>query len=305
MSRFRTTIIGSLPEFKHTKLEDKIKAAIDFQVKAGIDIISDGEQRSDMITYLASDLPGLELVDGKARVSRSIRAPEDPEQVGKVRDLITAKDYIKERGYNVGLKVSLTGPVTLGFTCALAGSGPYKGLSDEQLYRDLSTSLRTILGCLAKEDVMIQLDEPGLSAGFLRPSIAVPHIERAVEGIGPHRISLHVCGRLREDLFKHLLSIKGVTVLSLEFGGATENISLLRGLTQENKLFGVGCIKVRALKIDDVDSIDRVVNILRQVIDKIGTKCVKFVHPDCGLRNLDHDVAWKILNNMVEANKLL
>jgi 5-methyltetrahydropteroyltriglutamate--homocysteine methyltransferase len=304
MARFRTTVIGSLPEFEHNRLEDKIKAAVDFQVDVGIDIVSDGEQRSDMITYMASDLPGLKVVNGKARISGPIRAPDDLEEVGKVRDVIIAKDYINERGYNVGLKVSVTGPVTLGFACALAGLGPYKSLTDEQLYHDLSVSLRTILERLTKEDVMIQLDEPGLSAGFLRPSIAIPHIERALEGINPRSTSLHVCGKLRGELFDHLLSLKGVTALSLEFGGATENINLLEGLAlRAGKLIGVGCVKVRALNTEEVDSVERVVNVLRQVVNKIGPQRVKFVHPDCGLRNLNRNVAWKILNNLVEANK--
>lgn len=303
MACFTTTVIGSLPVFERTKLEDKIRAAVDFQVEAGIDIISDGEQRSDMITYLANDLPGLEVISGRARIHAPIEVPKDLEQVGKVRDLILAKEYVNERGYDVDLKISVTGPVTLGFTCALTGAGPYNGPTDERLYSDLSLSIGAILKRLSEESVMIQLDEPGLSAGFLRPSIAIPHIEHTLEGINPSRLSLHVCGKLRGDLFKHLIAIRGVTTLSLEFGGATENVNLLEGRLPSGKSIGVGCIRVKALNLEEVDSVERVTTTLRHVVNKIGSEGVKFIHPDCGLRNLSQGVARQILRNLVAASR--
>ncbi|MDD1664670.1 MAG: methionine synthase, partial [Methanomicrobiales archaeon] len=61
-----TTVVGSYPVVKSTSLRslmDPLKSAVETavadQLSAGIDIISDGQVRGDMITAFASRLPGV------------------------------------------------------------------------------------------------------------------------------------------------------------------------------------------------------------------------------------------------------
>ncbi|MBS7623013.1 hypothetical protein KEJ39_04985, partial [Candidatus Bathyarchaeota archaeon] len=53
----RKTVVGSFPRLPFG-IDQAIRAVIDLQLQAGMDIVSDGEQRADMITYF-KEIPGL------------------------------------------------------------------------------------------------------------------------------------------------------------------------------------------------------------------------------------------------------
>ena len=61
--RIKTTVIGSHPVVGDG--DEAVKAAVLDQIEAGIDIISDGQTRKDMIAYFADHIPGFKVEDGK------------------------------------------------------------------------------------------------------------------------------------------------------------------------------------------------------------------------------------------------
>jgi 5-methyltetrahydropteroyltriglutamate--homocysteine methyltransferase len=66
-----TTVIGSYP-LNYSELgPDAIKTAVSDQLEAGIDIISDGQTRCDMIEYFASAIDGYSYA-GKSFINGQI-----------------------------------------------------------------------------------------------------------------------------------------------------------------------------------------------------------------------------------------
>ena len=53
-----TTVVGSFPELD-SPLENALTEIVDFQLHYGISLITDGEQRSNMIQYF-EQIPGLQ-----------------------------------------------------------------------------------------------------------------------------------------------------------------------------------------------------------------------------------------------------
>ncbi|MGC8850525.1 MAG: hypothetical protein ACP5QI_08650, partial [Candidatus Bathyarchaeia archaeon] len=251
-----STVIGSLPRLSDD-LSSSIAMAVDLQLRYGIEIVSDGEQRTDMIGYF-SDLPGISLDEGGPCVAGRVRPPRDPSETFKIRDLKSALNHLRMRGFEAeGLKLSVTGPVTLAFTCAAKAvkTDAYRGIADPNLYLDVAEALNPIISEALAHGVLVQVDEPGVSAGYLNPKLAVEAVNAALKDVGGcgdglERLSLHVCGDLTRipDLLTHLLDVR-VGCLSLAFAGKVEEANRrlpLAALGERGRLLGVGCVSVGA-----------------------------------------------------------
>jgi len=300
-----STVIGSLPRLSGD-LASSIAMAVDLQLRHGIEVISDGEQRTDMIGYF-SDLPGLSPGKNGPYVAGRVRPPRDPSETFKIRDLKTALNHLGKGGFKAeGLKLSVTGPVTLAFTCAARAvkTDAYKGIGDPSLYLDVAEALNSIVSEALAHGVLVQIDEPGISAGYLNPKLAVEAVNTALKGIGDSRdtlekLSLHVCGDLTRipDLLTHLLNVR-VGCLSLAFAGRVEEANRrlpLQILCEKERLLGVGCVSVGAVEQDAVETVEEAARIVHLASSRIGLEKVRYVHPDCGLRSTPLQVAEKIL----------
>ena len=103
MNKVRASVIGSLPRLADN-LTSSIAYAVDLQLKHDIEVISDGEQRSDMIEY-STDLPGIASHNGRAYIHDKITVPQNPEKTFKILDLTIAQNYLKKIG-SVGILVT-------------------------------------------------------------------------------------------------------------------------------------------------------------------------------------------------------
>lgn len=301
-----STVIGSLPRLSDD-LASSIAMAVDLQLRHGIEIVSDGEQRSDMIGYFA-DLPGIALGQGRAHIVGQVKPPRDASETFKVKDLRTAQDHLRGKGLKADiLKLSVTGPVTLGFTCASQGikTEAYKNIADPNLYMDVAEALNPIILEALNREALVQIDEPGISAGYLNPSLAVEAVNTALKGIGEsksslERLSLHVCGDLTRipNLLAHLSNIN-VGTLSLAFAGDVEKANRNLPLTmigEKGKLLGVGCVPVDVAGRGRVETVEEAASIVDQISSEIGLERIRYIHPDCGLRSTPLHIAEKILD---------
>ena len=169
---FLTTVIGSFP-LKKLRLEDAIRWAVDLQLKHGIDLITDGEQRSDMISYFSS-FSGLGMTRQGPRIESRILPLENPRTYVKIRDWQFVRDYLAAKNRkDVKTKITITGPVTLGFSCAMNGLGPYSSVADARLYSDFADALNPLIAEIAKTGCYLQVDEPSLSARVMDSKEAV------------------------------------------------------------------------------------------------------------------------------------
>ena len=173
MKQLTRAVVGSFPSFDND-IETSILHIIDLQLKYGIEVISPGEQRYDMIAYFSEVLPGLKHEGSKSFIIGRIQPPEDLNKFEKFKDFKLVKNYLEQSGKTGKIKVTITGPITLGFTCAATlnphrgiSIEPYKNIIDTNLYEDVSNALQPIASEFQKKGAMVQIDEPGFSAGYI------------------------------------------------------------------------------------------------------------------------------------------
>ncbi len=305
----KKTVIGSFPRLP-LDIDEAIRAIVDLQLRTEMNIISDGEQRADMITYF-EEIPGLRRGTKGLVVDSKILPPPEPLDLAKTKDFILAKDYLRTLGReDVALKTAITGPITLGVTCAAAGLKYYSGLRDHRLYRDLSEALEPLISTLLKLGSYVQIDEPGLSAKYMEPAVALPILRDLFNHVNTSKkisgsLSIHVCGRLDKSL-KIVESLLGLNldVVSLAFSGPTErsNIDLLSEslLEGSGKHLGVGCTPVSITEKETVEGAEDIYKRIKEVCDKAGRKNVTYAHPDCGLKETPPEVSELILQRLSE-----
>ena len=261
----KSTVVGSFPvEVKEaTSTKDKllkalgaydafnesIKESIIAQLDAGVDIVSDGQVRGDMVSIFTEYIPGMKIVDGNTEIVSKIRKPI---QEISIKDLQYAKKVMKEYfNGNIpegkGVKGIITGPNTIVHSSRIQGF--YKNKEDAIL--DLAHSLKYEVDAIASkvEPVYIQIDEPFLSTGMVDMKTAREAISILKDGLDVP-LAMHVCGILK-DAFKDIARFN-VDILDFEFAGNNVNLGVLEenyNLISDKKI-GFGCVDSSVNTVD-------------------------------------------------------
>ena len=307
----KSTVVGSFPvEVKepssakdkllnafgaYDPFKDAIKASVIAQLDAGVDIISDGQVRGDMVSIFTEYIPGMKIVDGNTEIVSKIR---NPTREISVKDLQFAKKVMRDYFNGTipegkGVKGIITGPNTIVHSSRIAGF--YK--SKEDAIIDLAHSLKFEVDAIAKkvEPVYIQIDEPFLSTGMVDMKTAREAIDILHEGL-EIPLGMHVCGILR-DAFTDI-SRFNVEILDFEFAGNSVNLDVLKdnySLVSDKKI-GFGCLDSSVNTVDDEADVD---NLIKEAIEIVGRDNL-LLDPDCGLRRAPKDVAFEKLRLMNE-----
>jgi methionine synthase II (cobalamin-independent) len=295
----KTTTIGSLPRFDED-IEVSLSRSIEFQRSMGLDLLADGEQRTDMISYFAESLQGLEVRDGFPGVTGQINQLGYPKDFTKVKDVATLRRLFPE----ISPKVAITGPTTLGMTCASRRvESYYKGPIDFRMYEDIAAALAPIAKALADAGAYVQIDEPFLSQGFRDLPERVSLLDRVAEGLPHERTSVHVCGYVgRFGAVGHLLRLEHVPTLSFAFAGRLEEPNIghvdRTAFEEHGKKLGAGCISVTPMSESEVQAPEQVRSKLGDICGRVGRDNVAYTHPDCGLRATKKELVPIILRNM-------
>lgn len=285
-----TTVVGSYPTGIAIKSEDDVRTAIDIavadQVKAGVQVISDGQVRTDMVGIFAMNMKGYRKEGARYHVVDRIDVPDKPATVG---DYLFAHKIAKTQ-----VKGIITGPTTMAKSSVVDKSSPYKSNADPDLVYDIAYAQAAEARALAQAGAeIIQIDEPFFSVGAdLDTGIkAVNIVAKSIE-----MPAMHVCGDIR-PIFKQLLETK-VHILDHEFA-KSKNLEVMdRGLIESyGKTIGYGCVDSTSNTVESVEQIEKSI---REGIEKIGKKNM-WIDPDCGLRMRTRDAAYAKLANMVDA----
>ncbi|NYT06988.1 MAG: methionine synthase [Methanomicrobiales archaeon] len=281
-----TTVVGSYPVVRSRGISglldpfrEAVKAAVADQIAAGIDIISDGQVRGDMVGMFTGLIPG-------------IRGNEVIGPVSPAAGPITVPDtrYAISRAPRV--KGIITGPSTLSFALHIA-TPSYR--SRGELALDLAGALSHEAVLLEEAGIsMIQIDEPILSTGAVDPDAAAEAI-RLVTGKLSVPVCLHVCGNL-SDVLDDLVTMP-VDILDGEFARSPENLSLFREVDVGEKMIGFGCIDSSRPEVEEGD---RIRSRIEDALTVFGPDQL-LIDPDCGLRMLPRESAFSKLSRMVEA----
>ena len=307
----KSTVVGSFPaeESSPSNFKDKllnafgsfdpfkeaIKSSVIAQLDAGIDIISDGQVRGDMVSIFTKYIPGMKIEEGNTVIVSKIR---NPTQEISIKDMQYAKKVMKEyyKG-NIpegkGIKGIITGPNTIVHSSRIQSF--YKNKEDAII--DLAHSLKFEVDAIAKKvkPVYIQVDEPFLSTGMVEMKVAKEAIDIIHDGLEVP-LGMHVCGIL-SDAFKDISKFN-VDILDFEFAGNNVNLGVLEKNASllANKKVGFGCVDSSVNVVDDINDIE---NLVTKAIEIVG-KDNLILDPDCGLRRAPKDVAFEKLRLMNE-----
>ena len=285
-----TTVVGSYPVVQGTGLRSllspmryAVQEAVSDQITAGIDIISDGQVRGDMIRVFTSRLPGIR----EQRVIGKVMVPQAPVTLADTRYALRKKPQVK------GI---LTGPTTLAHGLRI-DTPAYRNRGE--LAVDLAHALAPEAKALEEAGVtLIQLDEPIFSTG----SADLQSGNEALTLITARLripVCLHVCGDL-SAVIDELLGMP-VDVLDFEFAKSPENLDLLSRRDLAGRMIGFGCVDSSSPEIEPVATIqDRIM----QGLDVLRPDQL-LIDPDCGLRMHTRETAFRKLAHMVLATKAI
>ena len=286
------TVVGSFPK-SNSPLEKAIREIVDLQLYYGIDLITDGEQRSNMIQYF-EQIPGLERHGDGLRIVGKI----EPIEPGKTDDFYKIKDYKIVKSIlqspakkTTKIKITITGPMTLGTSCALmdteTASEHYDLDDPTTLYSDFSHALLPLAQRALNIGAHVQIDEPLLSSGQISLTTAKKILKEFASSLPPfsveeEKVSCHVCGSIKSvpDLYNVLLGFK-IQILSIGFSGEKEkenlDIILKASLEEHEKKLAVGFIS--NINVEDEKVIfER----YKQIEENAGRENIRYIHPDCG-----------------------
>jgi 5-methyltetrahydropteroyltriglutamate--homocysteine methyltransferase len=283
-----TTVVGSYPVVKVGGLRslfDPLHAAVEVavadQIAAGIDIISDGQVRGDIIGAFTSKLPGI----------------KGQEVLGKVQPSavpITVNDTKYARSKAPRVKGIITGPTTLAHGLHIS-TPMYR--DREELVPDLATALvAEARGLEAAGIALLQIDEPIFSTGIADMDVgkqAIDQITRAVRA----PTCMHVCGNLG-NVIDELLKFN-VNVFDFEFANNLDNLDLLSRRDLEGRMIGYGCVD------STTDSVETVAEIRRRIdrgVSVFGPRAM-LLDPDCGMRMRSRESAFAKLKHLADAAK--
>jgi 5-methyltetrahydropteroyltriglutamate--homocysteine methyltransferase len=300
------------PVDREEALRDAVRLAIDDQLRAGLDRITDGEMsRVDFNLGFYDYIEGLQALprvrhwgppahDQRSRY-RAIGILKAPEGLGAVTEYRRLREFTA-----AAIKMPVPGPFTL--AGCIQGGDVYRDRFE--VTEALIPIVNAELKALEAEGVdFVQLDEPSFACHPSDSDYFLDVIARTVEGIDA-AISMHMCfGNYRAravgwrsyaPLFPHIGRV-AVDELAFEFASREmAEIELLSGLP-ESKTVAVGLVDVKNTWVEPAELIaDR----LRVVLRHVPAERVS-VTPDCGFSQTARHVAAAKARSMVEGVRLI
>ncbi|MGY1660380.1 uroporphyrinogen decarboxylase family protein [Geodermatophilus sp. SYSU D00705] len=331
-----TSIVGSLPQpgwlIDHDKLahqfpprvrakelwrvapaqleeaqDDATLLAVRAQEEAGLDILTDGEQRRESYSnHFATALHGVDVDDPGTVLNRSGQPIPVPRVVGDItrREPIQARDVrFLRAATDRTVKITLPGP----FTMAQQAQDDHYG-DDRALALAYADVVRAeIADLFAAGADIVQIDEPWLQA---RPQVARRYgaeaVTRAVEGAaGP--VHLHLCfgyaamvsERPEGYSFLPELADTPVDAVSVETAQSHLDPAQLRPLRGKGIALGV-----LDLSTPEVETPQVVADRVRRALDDVDVERLVLTS-DCGLKYLPRASAEGKMRALAEAASLL
>jgi 5-methyltetrahydropteroyltriglutamate--homocysteine methyltransferase len=304
----RARELWRVPEpFLEQAQDDATRLAVQDLERAGVDVITDGEMRRESYSNrFATALDGIDLDEPGVALDRAGHENPVPRVVGPIRRTrpVEVRDVEFLRALtDRRTKITVPGPFTMTHqaqndhypderSLALA----YAEAVNEEL-RDLKA---------AGADV-VQIDEPYLQA---RPEqareYALEAIDRALDGIEGDTV-LHTCfgyAHIVHDRptgypFLRELNDCVATHLSLEAAQPNLDPEVLRELPDKTILLGV-----LDLGSSEAETPEVVAGRIRRALEVVGAERL-VVAPDCGMKYLTRQLAFRKLQSMVAGARLV
>jgi 5-methyltetrahydropteroyltriglutamate--homocysteine methyltransferase len=291
------------PEFLAEAQDDATLLAVRDQERAGLDILTDGEERRESYSNrFATALDGVDIDNPGTALDRSGHPNPVPRVSGPVsrRHPVEVEDTKFLRAATARtIKITVPGP----FTMAQQAQDDYYGSTESLAMAYAEVVAEEVRDLFAAGADIVQLDEPYLQA---RPEPAkefgVKVINRALEG-APGTTAVHLCFgyaaiiHQRPEGYSFLPELAECSCdqISIETAQSGLDCSVLTALDGKTIILGV-------LNLDDpaVETPQVVADRVRRALPYVPAERLVLA-PDCGMKYLPRDSAYGKLVSMTAA----
>ncbi|HET8543754.1 MAG TPA: uroporphyrinogen decarboxylase family protein, partial [Pseudolabrys sp.] len=289
------------PKQLEAKQDEATHLAIQDQENAGLDIITDGEQRRESYSNrFATALEGVDTENPGSTLNRSGKPIPVPRVTGKVRrkhpvqlrDLQFLRAHTKKT-----IKMTVPGPFTMS---KQAQNEFYK--SDEAMALDYAAAVNEeIKDLFAAGADIVQIDEPWMQQ---HPEKAREYglnaLDRALDGI-TGTVAVHLCfgyAAVVHDKptgYSFLPELEGsrAAQVSIEAAQPKLDLKVLEKLPSKTIILGVIDLSDMAIETPEI-----VAGRIRKALPHVPAERI-VIAPDCGMKYLPRDVAFGKMQAMV------
>lgn len=295
------------PEFIEEAQDDATTIAIRDQERAGLDIITDGEQRRESYSNrFATALEGVDIDNPGTALDRSGHPNPVPRIVGKIRrkQPVQVRDVqFLRANTDRTIKITVPGPFTMS---QQAQNDFYK--DDQEMVLDYAAAVNAeIKDLFAAGADIVQIDEPYMQA---RPEKARKYglrgLEAALDGV-KGTTAIHICFgyaaiiHVRPSGYSFLpeLAESPVQQVSIETAQSNLDCSILEKLP--GKTIILGTIDLSDIAIETPET---VAARIRRALPYVPVERI-VVAPDCGLKYLPRNIAFGKMRAMVEGAEMV
>ena len=306
--RVRATDLWLIDEkYLEAAQDDATLLAIRDQERAGLDIVSDGEQRRESYSNrFATALDGVDIDNPGTTVNRSGKTIPVPRITGKIsrRHAVEARDVqLLRANTDRKTKATVPGPFTM---TQQAQDDFYR--DEEALAMDFAAALNgEIKDLFAAGADIVQVDEPWMQQ---HPEKArrygVKALNRALEGVGG-TIAVHLCFGYAAVVhekptgysFLAELEQSKAQQISIEAAQPKLDLAVLKDLPSKTIILGVIDLADKTVETPQI-----VADRIRRAFDHVKPERI-VVAPDCGMKYLPRDVAFGKMKAMVGGAKIV
>jgi 5-methyltetrahydropteroyltriglutamate--homocysteine methyltransferase len=295
------------PEFLEAAQDDATLLAIRDQERAGIDIVTDGEQRRESYSNrFATALAGIDLDNPGKTPNRTGGFTVVPRVVGKIRRKhpVEVRDvrFLRANTDRM-IKMTVPGPFTLAQQCEDNHYG-----DEEALALDYAAAVNAeVKDLFAAGADVVQLDEPWMQA---RPERARQYglsaLARALDGV-TGATAVHLCFGYAQMVkqkpsgysFLPELEKSGAMQISIEAAQPKLDLAVLTSLSSKTIILGV-----LDLGDETVETAEIVAARIRCALAHVPAERI-IVAPDCGMKYLPRAVAFGKMQAMVDGTRIV
>lgn len=287
--------------------DDATLLAIRDQERAGLDIVSDGEQRRESYSNrFATALDGIDIDNPGVTINRSGKPIPVPRVVGKIRrrhpvELRDAEFLRANTGRSI--KMTVPGPFTMG---KQAQDDFYR--DEEAVAMDYAVAVNQEIKDLFAAGVdVIQIDEPWMQQHPDKArAYGLKALDRALEGVSG-TVAVHLCFGYAAVVhekppgYSFLPELEGSRAqqISIEAAQPKLDLAVLKDLPSKTIILGV-------IDLSDttIETPETVAERIRRALQYVPPERI-VVAPDCGMKYLPRAAAFGKMQAMVEGARIV
>lgn len=310
--RVRADHLWRVPqELRQQAFEDATILAIRDQERAGLDIISDGEQsRESYSNHFATGLEGVDIDKPGEAPNRFGKLIPVPRVFGAIKRKYPIEKHsveIVRANTDRKVKVTIPGPCT---QAVMAQNDYYKD-KEELAYAFADVVKEEIKDAFAAGADIVQLDEPWMvSFSDQARLFGIKALNRAIEGVKPRascKVAVHLClgyahvVKTKPNRYEFFAELEDSNAdqISIETAEPKLDLSSLQEVKKKDLIIGV--LNLGNMKIETPEE---VAERIREALKYVPAERL-VIAPDCGMKYLPRNVAFSKMKAMADGARIV